>query len=222
VTGERAEAILYESEAALRLVDQQLDDLGITADPRELAPELARPIPDLPLALEQAGAQIQQCIERLRAGRSALARVSPRRVADTQERLYQLSTATEHAAADILSGCERAVGLVDRLEPGTGAPTDAGVRGALREELYRMIGALQFQDIAKQQLAQCVGILDEMEHRLQEVAALFDLAVEEYPAPAPGHRPPVGCYDPDASFEVLEGRQELADALFSARAHPAA
>jgi hypothetical protein len=85
-----------------------------------------------------------------------------------------------------------------------------------------MIGALQFQDIAKQQLAQCVGILDEMEHRLQEVAALFDLAVEEYPAPAPGHRPPVGCYDPDASFEVLEGRQELADALFTAHAHPAA
>lgn len=221
MTRERAEAILYESEAALRLVDQQIDGLGITADPREVAPELARPLAALPLALEQAEVQIRRCIDGLRAGRAALAQVSPQRMADTQERLQQLSTATEHAASGILDACERAVVLVDRLEAPGGAPDAATTRGALREELYGMMGALQFQDLAKQQLAQCVGILDDMEHRLHHLAALFDLAVEEYPAPAVDHRPRPGCYDPDASFPVQEGRQELADALFTAHGHPA-
>jgi hypothetical protein len=163
MTRDRAEAILYESEAALRLVDQQLDDLGIAADPRETVPALARPFPDLSLAVEEAGAQVARCLARLRSAQAALA---PRAV-DREP-----GAAPAGARAVSLGG-----------DPTTAATTPAGdvaegaaLRGALRDELFGMMRALQFQELASAQLARCAALLREVEGRLEDVEAVFGAA----------------------------------------------
>lgn len=195
MTRDRAEAILYESEAALRLVDQQLDDLGIAADPRETVAALSRPLPDLSLAVEEAGAQVARCLARLRAAQVTLGRGGAGR--EPGARALSALAGTDPTSA-LLNACERAVGLLDRLEAhaATAAaapptPDEAAegtaLRAALRDELFGMIGTLQFQELASSQLAQCAGLLREVEGRLVEVEAVFGGS-----APQPA--------DPDSPF----------------------
>jgi hypothetical protein len=81
----------------------------------------------------------------------------------------------------LLDACERAVGLLDRLD--TAATTPAGdvaegaaLRGALRDELFGMMRALQFQELASAQLARCAALLREVEGRLEDVEAVFGAA----------------------------------------------
>ncbi|MBU6366473.1 MAG: hypothetical protein KJT01_09720 [Gemmatimonadetes bacterium] len=200
MTRDRAEAILYESEAALRLVDQQLDDLGIAADPRETVAALSRPLPDLSLAVEEAGAQVARCLARLRAAQVTLGRGGAGREPSAREpgaRSLSALAGTDPTSA-LLNACERAVGLLDRLEAhaATAAaapptPDEAAegtaLRAALRDELFGMIGTLQFQELASSQLAQCAGLLREVEGRLVEVEAVFGGS-----APQPA--------DPDSPF----------------------
>lgn len=177
MTRDRAECILYESEAALRLVDQQLDDLGIAADPRETVPALSRPLPDLSLAVEEAGAQVARCLARLRSTQAALGQGA----AGREPGGHPLPTgASADPTSGLLDACERAVGLLDRLDATAAAPTasaadpeGATLRAALRDELFGMIGALQFQELASAQLAQCIGTLRDVEERLVEVEAVF-------------------------------------------------
>lgn len=181
MTRDRAEAILYESEAALRLVDQQLDDLGIAADPRETVPALARPFPDLSLAVEEAGAQVARCLARLRSAQAALApRAVDREPGAAPAGARAVSLGGDPTSA-LLDACERAVGLLDRLD--TAATTPAGdvaegaaLRGALRDELFGMMRALQFQELASAQLARCAALLREVEGRLEDVEAVFGAA----------------------------------------------
>ena len=62
-TNSRAEAVLYESEAALRLVDTELNDLcsNVAPEPRFISVSLG----DLPIILEQANQQIQNVLAHL-------------------------------------------------------------------------------------------------------------------------------------------------------------
>lgn len=169
MTRDRAEAILYESEAALRLVDQQLDDLGVSADPREAVAALARPFADPSVAIEEAGAQVARCLARVRAGRATLAPALP---ADGAPSHDERTADGAHPEPGVLDACERAVGLLDRLEAASAAEGVA-LRAALRDELFGMIAALQFPAPATRALAQCADLLGEVEHRLVEVEAAF-------------------------------------------------
>jgi len=85
-----------------------------------------------------------------------------------------------------------------------------------------MMGALQFQDITSQQLAHASSVLVDMEERLLEVARLFDHNVEDTQVFRAGSAPDEKTYDPNATTKNAEGRQALADELFTSVKAPAA
>jgi chemotaxis regulatin CheY-phosphate phosphatase CheZ len=214
----RAQAVLYESEAALRLVDQELHNL------HELSREEHRlgstGLADLPDILERANAQILGVLSRLRESRAALQRSTVENLQVTHEKLREVTSATEDAAIDIMDACERATGLVDELDaidaqPEPDRPKAAALRGTLRDELFLMMGALQFQDITSQQLTHASSVLMEMEQRLIEVSKLFDLS-SATEAMAPRRSVAQEAFDPNATTRDAEGRQALADEIFTA------
>jgi hypothetical protein len=222
---QRAQEVLYESEAALRLVDQELHDQHEVPRGRHHTPAGGQE--ELPLILEQAQAQILSVLRQLRESRAVLQRSTIQRVQRTHEKLREVTSATEVAATDILDACDRATGLVDELDAidGTTHPDRAKavqVRGTLRDELFVMMDALQFQDITAQQLTHASAVLMEMEQRLTEVSKLLDTSfgVERS---APFVEPlDDSTFDPNATTLDVESRQALADQIFTASRIPAA
>jgi hypothetical protein len=75
---------------------------------------------------------------------------------------------------------------------------------------------LQFQDITTQQLAYASSVIGEMEQRLTQMVALFDLrdlGIDAAPSPAPSI---VGVeFDPNATTTNAADRQALADEIFT-------
>jgi hypothetical protein len=220
----RAQAVLYESEAALRLVDQELHDL------HEMSREEYRVNPsglaDLPAILERANAGILSVLTRIRESREALQRSTVENLHLTHEKLREVNSATEDAAIDIMDACDRATGLVDELDAIDAQPVPdrakaGALRSTLRDELFLMMGALQFQDITAQQLNHASAVLVEMEQRLLEVSKLFDTTGAPASTTARG-RMPNETFDPNATTRDAEGRQALADEIFTAIKAPAA
>ena len=221
MTSKRAEEVLYETEAALRLVDHELTGIR---DAEEATPE---PIPmsgglsELPAILERANAQILGVLARLRESRAAIESTALQKIAATHDKIREVTSATEDAAINIMDACDRATQMVDELDTidGEAAPNReraAELRGSLRDELFLMMGALQFQDITSQQLAHASAVLVEMEHRLVEVARLFDPSVPLAPTVATDAAvPDAQTYDPNATVRNPEARQSLADEIFS-------
>lgn len=221
----RAEAVLYESEATLRLVDQEIHDL------RGAYPLDAR-LPsagfgDVPHMLERANQQILDVLAHLRETRTALQSTAFAKLQTTHDKIQEVTSATEDAAITIMDACDRATGVVDELDAidEAEAPDRAkasALRGNLRDEIFRMMGALQFQDITSQQLSHASAALVEMEQRLAEVAQLFDSnlvfdplirAPSRVPASAP--LPGEQACDPEATTQNAEDRQALADEIFT-------
>lgn len=214
MTDARAHAAYYESEAALRLVDQELDQLRDSTDP-------AASVAELPLILERANQQIHTVLAHLRDVREARQRSACGTLQYTHERIRAVTAATEDAATDILDACDRARHIVDALDViDTTEPADPGkakaLRATLRDELFRMTGALQFQDITAQQLAHASTVLMDMETRLTDLATLFSttLSVAALPASS-GAVPEAMTYDPNATTRNAEARQHLADEIFT-------
>ena len=165
MSNQRAQAVLYESEAALRLVDQELHDLHEMS--REEHRANSSGLAELPGILERANSQILTVLSRLRESRAALQRSTVANLHVTHEKLREVTSATEDAAIDIMDACDRAKGLVDQLDAIDGEPVPdrakaATLRGTLRDELFLMMGALQFQDITSQQLHHASSVLVEM------------------------------------------------------------
>ena len=157
MTDSRAHAAYYESEAALRLVDQELDQLrdGPAADDPRLD---AVRVSDLPVILERANGQIHAVLSQMRDTRQVLQCTSFTMLRNTHAKIQEVTVATEDAAIDILDACDRASHIVDELDAIDAVPSpDRGkaqrLRATLRDELFMMMGALQFQDITAQQLA---------------------------------------------------------------------
>jgi hypothetical protein len=225
----RAQGVLYESEATLRLVDNELDAFQGAHDRTgaDRAAEAASApfhalhgLGDLAAVLDRANAQIVAVLSRLREGRAAMQHTAVVRI--TQDKLREVTAATEDAATNIMDACDRATGLVDELDGlehhgSSDRDKAASLRGALRDELFLMMGALQFQDITSQQLAHASAVLDEMEQRMLEVARLFDPAMTlELPMPL-AQRPDVElAYDTNATTRNADNRQALADSIFTA------
>jgi hypothetical protein len=179
----------------------------------------------LPSVLERASQEITAVLASLRESRNAMAQASVERLQHTHQKLREVSSATEVAATDILDSLDRAGQIVDDLDAEEAdAASDAPKRGPelrakLREEIFGMMGALQFQDITTQQLAYA-SVLIEMETRIAEVARLFApgsaIALAVPAAAAPEALAP-STFDPNATTLDAETRQALADAIFTAR-----
>lgn len=222
----RAEEVLYESEAALRLVDQGIHDLRepVPVEHRALTVSLG----DLPYILERANQQILNVLAHLRETRAALQSTAFEKLQATHDKIKEVTSATEDAAINIMDACDRANTIVDELDTIDQAESPdrsqaAALRATLRDEIFLMMGALQFQDITSQQLSHASAVLVEMETRLIEVAKLFDSnislekSVTQIPLP-----PSEQTYDPNATTKNAETRQALADEIFTAVKAPAA
>ncbi len=230
---DRTQAVLYESEAALRLVEGELtglhhdDDQSVST---EAVPVLHREgsLAELPALLERANSQIMSVLVRLRESRASIETSALEKLASTHEKIREVTSATEDAAINIMDACDRATQMVDELD-NIDAESDRNVdranevRGNLRDELFMMMGALQFQDITSQQLAHASAVLVEMEDRLLEVARLFDprVALPEAVRPVAIVAPDIKTYDPNATTRDSESRQALADEIFTAVKQPA-
>ncbi len=232
MSSHRTQEVLYETEAALRLVDHGLLGLRDESPDSEQAPTLSLMgggLSELPGILERANAQILGVLGRLRETRAAIESTALEKLASTHEKIREVTSATEDAAINIMDACDRATQMVDELDTIDAEPTPdreraGAVRSTLRDELFLMMGALQFQDITSQQLAHASAVLVEMETRLIDVARLFDAKgdfdgqQQRVDATALN----VQTYDPNASTRDSESRQALADEIFTAVRAPAA
>ncbi|MGH7505480.1 MAG: hypothetical protein ACRELX_07500 [Longimicrobiales bacterium] len=229
--------LLLDSEASLRLADSLLCELrdeqesglenGAALRLHELRLHEETGAADLPGILLRAYTEISNVLDNLRQSRFILERTTLERVQRTQEKLREVSSATEVATIDMLDDLDGALGLVDRLDDG--GPTRmsdddaASIRCELRERLHSLITRLQFQDITAQQLGYASSVLEDVEHRMNTIAELIDLNLiglenvtgEHHQTPDP-HSPPV-TVDPAASTLNADTRQAVADEIFLVR-----
>jgi hypothetical protein len=246
--------LLYDTEAALRLVDSELDELRAGPAVAELAapatpaaaPAAATPaaptatmrmehpaaqhlralleqpagapvgLASLPFILERANQEIQAVLANLRDSRDALETATVEKLQTTNEKLKEVTSATEVAATDILDALDRAQCLLDELDTADAADDKEkgqNVRDLLREEIFGMMGALQFQDITTQQLAYAASVLTDMENRLLQIAKLFDPAAVMVRAAIDAPDPRT--FDKNATTRHAQERQSLADSIFA-------
>jgi chemotaxis regulatin CheY-phosphate phosphatase CheZ len=227
MTSSRAEEVLYDSEAALRLVDaevarlRQQDGLSESAAPVKAAVQGLEAFDSkpaivlLPAILNKATEEIRMLLTALRSSRNALESATVGRLATTHDKLKQVTNATEVAATDILDGLDRAQVLVDKLDASEGdADVSRDLRNQLRDELFTATTHLQFQDITTQQLNHAAKVLVEMEERLAEVARVIDPTAQGF-APEPTRvAPDVATFDPNATIKNADERQAVADSVF--------
>lgn len=220
-----AREILYDSEAALRLVDSALHDIAGTDVAFEAAttpPPPTEPNADVLAAVVRSYRELTQVVLSLQQSRGFLQRSAVERLQHTQDKLRQVSSATESAATDILDGLDRATALVDALDEagqlGPDAPS-ADIRRRLREELFALVGHMQFQDITSQQLQFASAVLSEMEERVSAVVRALEPTVAGYAAEeaSPPPAAPGPTWDPNATVENRDERQAVADAIVTAR-----
>ena len=233
--------LLYDSEATLRLVDSAILDMGelggeeTPALQQQLRIDLVAP-PDeaigfagLSDVLVHGYTEVVGVLHSLRQSRHQLERAAVEKVQQPHDRLLAVSSATETAATDILNGLERASAMVDDLdaiagehsEPGEPGDRGRTIRTALRDELFALVGHMQFQDITSQQLTYASAVLTDMEVRLAHLARVFDPAV--FGISVPTHAAPQlaaahASVDPNASTQNRAERQAVADAIVATTA----
>lgn len=220
--------LLYDSEASLRLVDRALTDLqlssgeihhAIQANGAPVPPQLG--LMDIPNLLLKAYTEINSVLTNLRHSRDVLQQSTLDKLQHTNDKLREVSSATEVAATDMLDGLDRALALVDRLEVPTseaGASDEDEVRATLRNELFSLMNCLQFQDITTQQLNYASSVLVEMESRLTELARFFDpKCLGLTPMIQAESASPQVAFDPAATTADSEKRQALVDEIFTGK-----
>ena len=232
---ERATELLYDTASTLRLLDAELGELAPrrtaapsvgAAGPTAAADAAAigateRVLPLLPALFVRAMGEVHAMLASIRTGREHIRSATSERLAHTNEKLDEVSSATAHAALDIMDALDRAIAKVDELETDdvvADAAKGNTIRGQLRDELFAVMGHMQFQDITSQQIMHVQSLLTEMEGRLSEIANLFDHSVGD----ASESTPPVvsarverdaHSFDPQATLADAEARQALADSL---------
>lgn len=230
--------LLYDSEATLRLVDTAIREMG------ELAHDDVMPLEERVPSADAAGtgtalgllglsdllakgyAEILGVLDSLRQSRHLLERAAVEKIQHTHDKLREVTNATETAATDILNGLDRANTMLDELDAYAGEHGEpdgrgAATRSALRDELFALMGHMQFQDITSQQLSYASAVLTEMEARLTNIARAFDPTVFGRPHLDEATFPAAGglvTYDPNASTRNREERQAIADAIIARQA----
>lgn len=217
---------LYDSEAALRLVDSALLDMtgepGSVAEPVSTAPRPPADLTDFVAVVVQGYGELHRVLEGLRESRGALQRSSVDRLHQTHDKLREVSAATEVAATDILDGLERCSSMVDDLDGLAGTPDESTrgpeIRNGMRDELFALMGHMQFQDITSQQLAYASAVLSDMETRVARLVSILHPAMSEImgeQVPALLHGAP---WDPNATLRQREDRQAVADEIVASNA----
>ncbi len=226
MANERASELLYDTASTLRLLDAELGELA----PRRptdaaTAASLAgteRVLPLLPALFVRAMGEVQAMLASIRTGRENIRAATTERLAHTNEKLDEVSSATGKAALDIMDALDRAIAKVDDLETEdvlADAAKAAGIRGDLRDELFAVMGHMQFQDITSQQIMHVQSLLAEMEGRLTEIANLFDNEAGETGSGAKNNvvaartQKDAHSFDPNATLADADSRQALADSL---------
>lgn len=206
-----SDALLLDSAASLRIADRIVRELG---DGDALDPDDPAGVAALPGVLLRAYMEIVSILESLRRSRSILEKNAMERLQLTHEKLREVSAATEIAATDMLDGLDRALALVDRMDHSQDATPDT--RNLLREELFRVITCLQFQDITSQQLSYASTVLEDLEQRLNSLVRLIDHSLPDEPS-SNGHAATnitARHFDPEASTRDASTRQAVADEIF--------
>ena len=236
MANERASDIMYDTASTLRLLDAELGELAPRrpAEPSAAAPASStaaaaaaigatdRVLPLLPALFVRAMGEVQSMLASIRTGREHIRVAATERLAHTNEKLDEVSSATGKAALDIMDALDRAIAKVDELETEevlADADKGTAIRGDLRDELFAVMGHMQFQDITSQQIMHVQSLLGDMETRLGEIANLFDHQSGDVqtdgPAPVVAARThkDAHSFDPNASLAGAETRQALADSL---------
>lgn len=223
MTSSRAKEVLYDSETMLRLVDNELEELRDPVEPKSTDREQT----DAWLSvLQHASAEISQVMTMLRDSRQALDGVTLDHLHASTAKIQDVSAAAESAATNIMDRVDRAQELIDRLEELSATDGDAAatsVRASLRDELFGMMGALQFQDIAAQQLEHVSSLLADVEHRLLSVSALLggipgaNEALARLRSALPSNN---STYSASASTRDADIRQAAADEIVRMRHTP--
>jgi chemotaxis regulatin CheY-phosphate phosphatase CheZ len=214
MTKSRIAEVLYDSETMLRLVDSELDELR--DDGRE-AGFRGNNVGVLLAVMQRATTDIAQVLCTLHTSREALQGATLQEIHDSATKLGEVCSATEIAATHMMDSLERAVTLVDRLDDLDPAPvadttSEAGnVRVAIREELFAVMGSLQFQDITAQQLGHVSQMLRDIERRLHATSALLSGGCDEAESLS---SEPMPTFSESASTQNSFERQATADALF--------
>jgi chemotaxis regulatin CheY-phosphate phosphatase CheZ len=231
---------LAESQATLRQVEDVLDDFGGSNKPLDEVDRVITQLEGRPTGLKElvgilmrTYTEIMEVIESLRRSRGLLEEAAMERLKNTHEKLAEVSSATEVAATGMLDGLDRALVLVDHLEGASDEESEAdssnGYRNELRDELHMLMNLLQFQDITSQQLGYASTVLSDIEDRMVRLADVFDLRefglegvseglmaeIEGSAAPVAEAEEDHGTCDPEASTLNAEGRQALADEIFT-------
>jgi chemotaxis regulatin CheY-phosphate phosphatase CheZ len=221
---ERATDLMYDTAAALRLLDAELGELAprtTSAEaPASAVAHSSAAQRTLPEVLARTLQQVQAMLVSIRSGREQIRSATTERLAHTNQKLDEVSSTTGKAALDIMDALERAMLQVNALETDAvrlDASKGVAIRAALREELFDVMGHMQFQDITSQQIMHVQTLLAEMEARLTDIASLFDLPMASLAAPGSSSAglPPrsARAFDPDATLDNAGSRQALADAL---------
>lgn len=158
---------------------------------------------------------VLEVIDAVRRRRRSIEQLAASKLRRTQSKLQEASNTTRIAASDMLDGLDRAMTFVDELdacaaEAGETEGRAHDARGALRDELFALMAAMQFQDIATQQLASASSVLAEVEARLADVASALHA---QTPAEGAGGVLPAA-FDPDATMLNREERQANADEIY--------
>lgn len=205
----RVAEVLYDSETVLRLVDRELEELCDTSAP-------ANQVSVMLAVVQSASFEIERVLRTLRDSREALRDVTLREIHDSTAKLAEVASATEVAATKIMDGVDRSRFLIDRLEyletvTPVGKDDSASVRAQLREELFGIVGALQFQDVTSQQLGHAAKMLTDVERRLHITAAILEGGVASAATIDPE---PVLSFAESASTRKSGERQAAADVLW--------
>ncbi len=217
---------LQDSAATLRLVDDLVAELASEPEDEErLNAGLLRMLERLnehssetrsvERAFVRMYAELQRILYQVRQSRGLLEEAALSHLETTTAKLQQVSSTTEHAATNMLDGVDRALLLVDRIEK----DGDDDDFQSLREELYALVVALQFQDISSQQLEHASAIIADLESQLRRVVRIFARSVfrdDEDRKGDNGFRHPAGAFDPAASTADAADRQAVADDIFKA------
>jgi chemotaxis regulatin CheY-phosphate phosphatase CheZ len=217
---------LQDSAATLRLVDDLVAELASLPDEEGMNAGLLRMLERLAehqsesrsveRAFVRMYAELQRILYKVRQSRGLLEEAALTHLETTTAKLQEVSSTTEHAATNMLDGVDRALVLVDKVEN----EPDPEAFQSLREELYALVVALQFQDISSQQLEHASAIIADLEGQLRRVVRIFALSVfndegdDGRPKGDNGFKHPMGAFDPAASTQDAATRQAVADDIF--------
>lgn len=215
MSNSRIADVLYDSETMLRLVDSELEELREDAPDSHLAGNQVGVILSV---MQRASSEIAQVLCTLHTSREALEGVTLQEIRDSALKLTEVARSTEVAATRMMDGLERVHDLVDRLDE-VGAQDDSAentqessdVRAKLRDELFAIMGSLQFQDITSQQLGHVSQMLCDIERRLHATSSLLSGGCSEAVLIAGESLP---TFSESASTQHSFERQATADSIF--------